>query len=214
MSNDELAGKPMKQAVIFDIDGTLLDSSADDDRIYRDAVRTVLGDVEMRPSLHDYDPVTDTGILTQIFADNALALDDVLMHKVKEEFFVRLEDFVENHGPFAKIPGAREVLARLQVSDRHEIAIATGGWRRSARIKLTSAGFEIDTVPLASSDDAMRRDEIMLVALQALPGEFSSITYFGDGQWDAAACETLGWDFRAVGPALDGLRSFDGLYVD
>ena len=43
MNNDELAGKHMKQAVIFDIDGTLLDSSADDDRIYRDAVRTVLG---------------------------------------------------------------------------------------------------------------------------------------------------------------------------
>ena len=40
-------------AVIFDIDGTLLHSAAVDDALYRKAVQTVLGDVRLRPALQD-----------------------------------------------------------------------------------------------------------------------------------------------------------------
>ena len=51
-------------AVIFDIDGTLLHSAAVDDALYREAVRRVLGEVQLRPSLHAYDYVTDTGAVS------------------------------------------------------------------------------------------------------------------------------------------------------
>ena len=61
------------RAVLFDIDGTLLHSAAVDDALYREAVRVVLGDVRLRPSLHEYEFVTDTGVLRQILDDNAIA---------------------------------------------------------------------------------------------------------------------------------------------
>lgn len=199
----------MKHAVIFDIDGTLLNSSEEDDRLYREAVAQVLGDVRLRPTLSDYDPVTDTGILLQILKDNGIAEDAGRIAEVKEAFFLRLESFMDSHGPFVEIPGAKEVIGRLHSSDAYQVAIATGGWRHSAEIKLKTAGFDIASVPLATSDDAIERTAIMQLALAAIGEEVTSITYFGDGLWDARACDLLGWTFRAVGPALAGISSYD-----
>lgn len=199
----------MKHAVIFDVDGTLLDSSEADDRMYREAVAHVLGNVRLRPSLADYDPVTDSGILLQILGDSGLPADPTKIAEVKEDFFRRVEAYVHEFGPFNELPGAKSVIGRLQASDDYHLAIATGGWRRSAEIKLASAGFDIGDVPLATSDDAIERTAIMELALASIGDEVESVTYFGDGLWDRQACEILGWRFRAVGPVLAGISSYD-----
>ena len=73
-------------AVIFDIDGTLLESAAVDDALYREAVRQVLGDVQLRPSLHAYDYVTDAGVFAQILEDNAIQAEQDAQHEIKERF--------------------------------------------------------------------------------------------------------------------------------
>jgi hypothetical protein len=54
----------------------------------------------------------------------------------------------------------------------------------------------------------MVRAEILKIALAGLDRHFDKITYFGDGEWDQAACSTLGWSFVAVGSALGGIESF------
>lgn len=55
--------KTTKIAAIFDIDGTLVESSGFEDELYVAAVRDVLGDVCIRESWSTYRHVTDTGIL-------------------------------------------------------------------------------------------------------------------------------------------------------
>ena len=50
-------------AVIFDIDGTLVESAGFEDDLYVAAVRDVLGDVCIRKTWNTYRHVTDTGIL-------------------------------------------------------------------------------------------------------------------------------------------------------
>ena len=122
---------------------------------------------------------------------------------------MRMQAFVQDRGPFRALPGARSVIDRLRDSESHRIAIATGGWRRSAEIKLATAGFNIGSVPLATSDDAIERTAIMEHALASIGEEVMSVTYFGDGVWDQRACEHLGWTFRAVGPGLDGICSYE-----
>ncbi len=201
----------MTKAVIFDIDGTLLESSHKDDELYREAVRNVLGAVTFRDSLHDYDPVTDTAILEQIFADNDLPALGETIELVRNEFFSLIAAHVDDYGPFPEIPGARELVDAFESSADHAVAIATGGWRQSAETKLTTAGFSIAGIPLASSDDASTRTEIMRVALRAIGDRgvaIESVTYFGDGSWDREACRELGWAFQPVGPDVDGLLSF------
>ncbi len=195
-------------AVIFDIDGTLIDSSSEDEEIYKQAVEHVLGKVRFRPGLDDYDHVTDAGILLQTLEDNGVPPDDDLIHHIQNEFCALIRDHVVKAGPFREIPGARTILRRLHDSDIHAVAIATGGWQRSAIIKLETAGFDIGGIPLASSDDALDRTSIMQVALASIGDSFESVTYFGDGPWDQQACVCLGWSFCSVGPALNGLSSF------
>ena len=200
-------------AVIFDIDGTIIDSSAEDDRIYRDSVRSVLGDVRLRNGLADYDPVTDSGILLQIFADNGLPIDKQTIDSVKQAFFDQLQAHIDVLGPFKPLPGAKSVIQRIAASDQHRLAFATGGWRRSATMKLLSAGFDIGAAPLATSDDAIGRADIMRIALSEIDADCASVTYFGDGLWDERACRELNWVFQPVGRDLGGLETFDGLYM-
>ncbi|MEK7260013.1 MAG: hypothetical protein AAB211_09505 [Pseudomonadota bacterium] len=87
------------------------------------------------------------------------------------------------HGPFAEIPGARAYVQRLHTSTTHRIAYATGGWGGSAQLKLSLAGFPVN-------------------------GVFGTITYYGDGHWDAIAAKALGWQFVPVGKKLDGLTMY------
>lgn len=197
-------------AVIFDIDGTLLNSADVDDALYRQAVRQVLGDVRLRPSLHDYEFVTDTGILRQILDDNRINGGNPLV-SVRSTFVDLLRAHVDAQGPFTEIPGARALLARLSASAQHAVAMATGGWRESAELKLQSAEFDYARIPLATSNDHHERAAIMEIALARLDGGFDRVTYFGDGPWDRDACRVLGWEFVAVGPALGGLESYRGL---
>ena len=200
-------------AVLFDIDGTLLQSASVDDALYRESVRAVLGEVRLRRSLYEYNPVTDSGILSQILADNGIPPVPDPTTEIKRHFVELLRGFIDDHGPFEQTPGASEYLQLLRESERHLVAIATGGWGDSARLKLSSAGFDLIDVPLATSDDAPQRADIMRIALSRLGQHFDSVTYFGDGPWDRAASEQLGWHFIPVGRELGGLESFRGLQV-
>ena len=197
----------MTHAVLFDIDGTLLHSAAVDDALYREAVRQVLGDVRLRATLHDYEAVTDTGVLAQILRDNDIPGDP--LDEVRSMFVQLLEQHVDAHGPFEEIAGASDFLHRLESSLDHAVAFATGGWRESAMLKLDSAGLAWNGLPLASSNDHHERTSIMEIALAHLGNSFETVTYYGDGPWDRDACLTLGWNFVAVGPELGGIESYN-----
>ena len=93
------------------------------------------------------------------------------------------------------------------------IAIATGCWRESALLKLRTSGFNIEGIPVATSDDSPSRIEMMRSALQMTGSDTGTVTYFGDAEWDQRACHDLGWNFVAVGPRLRGIESFSGIQL-
>jgi len=196
-------------AVILDIDGTLLNSSDTDGVLYLAAVRKLLGQAKVRSHWGLYKNVTDRGILEEILSDNSLATGSATLTAVRNVFIESIAQHIERNGPFAEIPGARAFVTSLCASHSHCVAYATGGWSASATLKLESAGFPLKGIPLASSDDYADRHSIMAHALKQLGGEFQSITYYGDGEWDAAASRSLGWQFVPVGEKLGGLRRFE-----
>lgn len=197
-------------AVVFDIDGTLLQSAAVDDALYRQAVRHVLGEVKLRPTLHDYEFITDAGILSQILADNSITEDRDFLYEIKAHFVGGLQSHIDDNGPFIEVPGAGNLLRSLRESALHAVAIATGGWRESAELKLQSAGLDYSDFPLATANDHHDRVGIMEIALSQLGSSFHSVTYYGDGPWDRDACAALGWRFVPVGQELAGIDSYVG----
>lgn len=201
------------QARIFDIDGTLLQSVAVDDDLYRAALLSVLGPVTLRDSFHEYEHISDSGILRQVLIDNQVPDATERTAEVISHFVQSLQEHIDKNGPFDEISGAREYFEGLCNSRKHYVALATGGWEASARLKLQSAGFDLNGVTLATSDTEHDRTRIMLAALDRPESEFESITYYGDGHWDREACQKLGWGFVAVGASLEGLRSYGDIAI-
>lgn len=199
------------KAILFDIDGTLIESMAVDTELYLASISEILGPVSVREQLSDYDHVTDTGILAQLLDDNGYPFDEQTVAAVKSVFVDKIERHIVTNGPFVTIDGAIEFVARSRSAEGRRVAIATGGWRETALLKLESAGFDIDGIPLVTSDDAPSRIEIMQTALASLGGDFESVTYFGDAEWDRRACRSLGWNFVPVGPGLGGIDSYAGI---
>lgn len=198
-------------AVIFDIDGTLLHSVEIDETLFREAISSAIQDASIRPEFSDYEHMTDSGIVEQIIRENAVADPVGVVATIRERFIGMLAEHVASNGPFAALPGARNYVQRFVDSEHHEVAIATGCWHDSALLKLQSAGLGNFGVPLATSDDAMDRIGIMQHALAQLPGEFGAVTYYGDGEWDERATAELGWNFVPVGARLGGIDSYEGL---
>jgi len=182
-----------------------------DSDLYFSSILAVLGPVKFRENLIDYDHVTDRGIIAQLLADNDLAMESSVMNLIRERFVARLAEHIELVGPFPTIHGASQFVDDLRRSKEHKVAIATGGWRSSALLKLETSGIDVNGIPVASCDDSESREEIMRVALAKLGDEFESVTYFGDAEWDRRACRTLGWEFVPVGSDLGGIQSYDGV---
>lgn len=199
------------KAIVFDVDGTLIESKTIDSDLYFSSISAVLGPVEFRANLNDYDHVTDSGIIAQLLADNDVAVESSAIDLIRERFVAELSAHIESVGPFPTIHGAPQYVDRLRDSKEHKVAIATGGWRSSAILKLKTSEIDVNGIPVASCDDSHSRAEIMRVALAMLGDEFESVTYFGDAEWDRRACRTLGWDFVPVGSDLGGIQSYDGV---
>lgn len=176
--------------------------------LYFSAIRTVLGPVDIR-NLGDYEHVTDSGILSQVLDDNGYPISTETMTSVKSVFLEELGQHIENAGAFPVVDGAIRFFDSARESTDCRVAVATGSWRESALLKLESAGFNIDGIPVVTSDDATSRVAIMQLALKKAGGDLESATYFGDAEWDRRACNSLGWRFVAVGKGLGGIESFD-----
>lgn len=199
------------QHFILDLDGTLMPSSAVDNRCYWAAVTAVFGGPGRTVALDGFSAVSDIGILSQWCRDTLdrdPSGDEVA--RVQAVFLEELDRAAKlDASPFEPTPGLRHWIAHRASADG-VTGIATGGWGTTARWKLRRAGLDDLDLPLASSDDAEQRADIMRIALERCGGHPGQpVTYVGDGPWDLAASRALGWDFIGIasGTAARRLRA-------
>jgi len=190
------------QLIMFDIDGTLVDSAGFDAELYVEAVRSVLN-VDIDSDWNAYEHVSDSGILGEVLRRVRPESEHAhLAARVQERFVALVADYLRR-APAAvhEIAGAKRLVERLLRLPNVRVGIATGGWEPTAKLKLAHVGIGIEQLGFASSSDASARTDIMRLAAQrALHGAtFARATYFGDGAWDRRASEELGYDFVAVG---------------
>jgi phosphoglycolate phosphatase-like HAD superfamily hydrolase len=191
--------------VMFDIDGTLVDSAGFESKLYVAAVQDVLK-VEIDSDWNHYEHVSDSGILAEVLRhacrDGEL---EEISASVQRRFVGRVRDYLRR-APNAvrEVAGAKRLVSRLCEVPDVRVGIATGGWKPTALMKLAHVGIDVGGLGFASSSDARARTEIMrLAAERAMQGRaFERATYFGDGAWDQRASADLGYDFIAVGNAV------------
>lgn len=198
---------------MFDIDGTLVDSAGFDGELYATAIEAEL-DLAVDRDWNRYEHVSDSGILAELVRDATRGAEEAEIAARVERRFVRLvRDYLAcNPAAVREIPGAKRLVERLLATPGVRVAVATGGWAETARLKLAHVGIDAQRLAFASSSDARARTEIMrLAAERAVRGKaFRRATYFGDGPWDRRASAELGYDFIAVGHAV----AHDVVYAD
>jgi Predicted phosphatases len=196
----------VKNLFMLDVDGTLVDSCQMDHECFSQAIEAVTG-LSIPDNLGSYTNVTDAGIIEELIDTHGLNHDKIrLFREIKRVFTQKLAVAMAEKG-LAPIPGAIEFIEHMRHVPSVELAIATGGWEETARMKLKAAGFNIDGIVFSSCSDAMSRSEVMALAAfrakQDYGVYFDRRIYFGDGVWDKQATQSLNYEFVAVGDKVE-----------
>jgi phosphoglycolate phosphatase-like HAD superfamily hydrolase len=204
----------MSGLAIFDLDGTLALTSEVDDSCWVEAAQEILGLESIETDWSHYGHSTDEAIAMELISSRTdLPSTEETVHLVRDAFVRRVEAAMERDPRlFRPVPGARTVFAQLADAGWNS-AIATGGWRATARLKLKAAGVPDVEVPAAHADDAHPREDIIRMAIKraraASDREIDRVVYVGDGRWDVIATDRMGIGFvgLACGDRADMLHA-------
>ncbi len=189
--------------IIFDIDGTLINSMKFDSEMYIKAVKETIGDVFIHDDWGKYTNVTDSGILNQIITENNTSDAKEKSLRVRMRFGELIMAHIESN-PCKPKQGAVDAINELYRNKDYTIGFATGGWRHTTLMKLQSAGFSIVEKTLFSSDDHCERVGIMKYCKNHISPNSNDIVYIGDAEWDFEAATKLQWGFIGIGERLKG----------
>lgn len=191
--------------LVFDLDGTLTDTMGDDDRLFVDALREAAGITGPIPAWESFPEVTDPAIVRALTGRGMGPRSrDSAMLEVRTTFCRLWKESLDSGALTVRpVEGAREILAEAEAKAGFAVAIATGGWGPTARMKLLAAGFPVDELVVITADEAEERASIIRTASvvkasdRGIP-EFSATIVIGDGVWDAHAAREVGAGFIAL----------------
>lgn len=184
--------------LIFDIDGTIIDSVKTDDKCFIDTFKQLYNIDLLNVKWSNFKNVTDTGLTIEIFEKYFNKTpSQAEINDIKNHFLSLLKKHVNN---FKEINGAINFINSLHKND-YTIAFATGGWKETALLKCKSINFNIEKYIFKSSSDNYKRKEIIQLAIREATkynNHFEKIFYFGDGIWDYKAAKSLNIEFIGV----------------
>ena len=191
---------------VFDVDGTLTATNAVDDECFLRAISEVIGvsiaGVDYAAALHATDSYLSRWLCEQ-HRGRAPSDDEVALmtRRFVEALAIEHSRSPQRFAPIAGAPGLFDALRGAGWS----VAIATGGWEPSARLKLALAGLEEPDAIIACASDATTRAEIVGLAIDRAVARrgspFERTVSVGDRPWDVRTAAALGLPFVGIGVA-------------
>ncbi|WP_273565462.1 HAD family hydrolase [Maribacter halichondriae] len=190
--------------IIFDIDGTLTNTTKVDDKCFINAFKIVFGIDISYQNWSELTNVTDWGITEEIIIKNWNRIPtEIEYEKMISEFVAQLHSESKvNEKQFQEIEGALNFITFLSKKSNISIGIATGGWEQSANLKLKSIGIDAAEFAVGNSNHFKTREGILSKVIQELSdnrkNKIDRIIYFGDGTWDFLTCKKLNIEFIGI----------------
>ena len=191
--------------MMFDIDGTLTQTNESSDVAFLGALADVMDITEVDTDWTTYTNVTDQGCLEEIVRRGRGRLPTQgECGQIRERYVELLKREAERDPSIVRpTPGAVEAFADLCRRSDVTVALATGTWYECACLKLGLAGFEFESMAMATASDSAAREEIMKLAetrvLEATQLRcFATRTYVGDAVWDVRASQSLSYNFIGI----------------
>lgn len=196
--------------LIFDIDGTLTNTTKVDDKCFIKAFEQTFS-----ISIKGYDwsklqNVTDWGITEEIILNKLGRLPTSFEYEeMIANFVAHLEqENIKDKSQFDEVKGAVTYFNYLKSKPGYQLGIATGGWKKSALLKLNTIGIDVSGVAFSTSNDYKSREDITQHAIRQLKDKLieqvEEIIYFGDGIWDYKTCKKLGIRFIGIDASGNG----------
>lgn len=188
--------------ILFDIDGTLIDSGGAGGRAFARALKSTLK-IEGGLDGVRLDGKTDLQIVREVFRRDGS--DFQICQESARELFTAYVTFLQEElkligEGYRVLPGARELLTCLAQSPRFMLGVATGNIEEGARLKLNHAGLEKFFAVGGYGSDSESRTELIKVAIKRAKeqGQVSSVVVIGDTPRDILHGQQAGAEVVAV----------------
>lgn len=182
-------------AVLFDIDGTLVDMRGAGRLSFVRALKTVFGWDDDIPYIN-FAGNTDLGVLLEVAKHHGVTLSEEDRKKFFRQVPRELEQTVKEV-QLVIYPGVAELLERLSARNDVILGIVTGNVAESARIKLQQFNLHHHFVLGAFGDDHANRADIARLALRRLENRMKDDDHLrgcyliGDTPHDVVAAKSI-----------------------
>lgn len=190
--------------LIFDVDGTLVQSTGKADSLcFASTYEQIYGKPFPTIDWQRYPHVTDTTIFQTVIQQHfKRAADPQEMFDFETVYVESLrKNRITKPNYFFEIPGARALVHHLLAQPDYLLAVATGGWRRSAHVKMQHVGIPSQAFLVSGADGKVTREAIIEEVLEyahKIESRFQKIVYVGDAIWDVATTRNLQMDFVGI----------------
>ena len=175
----------MNHAVIFDVDGVLLDLTADEEGVFFAAFDGHCDSLALSRDWNSYLVRNDDDIVDEIMTRHAIPR--TLKPAIVAHYHERLAQHLASGGAGATpITGAAQLLSAL--TGRTRLGIATANFREAARLRLEKAGlWEAVSIHAFGADGGGAKRLILARAIASLGLPLQNIVFVGDNVNDVEA---------------------------
>ena len=189
--------------IIFDVDGTLVYSNRVDSRCFALTYERLYERPFPSIDWTRYPHVTDTSIFSSVIEEQfQREVEPGEIDHFTDHFVAALREMRDKQPQeFRSVPGARAAVLNLLQSDGFTVGIATGGWKRPARLKLQHVGIPEQGLFFSGADGKVTREAIIeevIDGVKAASIEYERVVYIGDAIWDVTTTRNLQMDFVGI----------------